>query len=56
MDDQGGYAVIQTANQAGLTKAPRKFARSLAYEVTPVVDLAEGVGFHSAGVAFRESV
>ncbi len=56
IDGQGGYAVIETDNQAGLMDEVSKFVTWLEFEVVPVVDIMDGVAALSAGADFRDSV
>lgn len=56
VDNQGGYAVVETDNPAGIIDGPSKFVTFNEFEVIPVVDIAEGVAQFAAGVEFRESI
>jgi uncharacterized protein DUF3303 len=56
MDGRGGYAVVETDNAASLMDAPAKFGTWLEFEITPVLDIVDGVTQLGAGAAFRESI
>jgi Protein of unknown function (DUF3303) len=56
VDGGGGFAVIETANQAGLMDGVSKFVTWLEFDVVPVVDITDGVSQLAAGAEFRESV
>jgi hypothetical protein len=56
VDGQGGYAVVETDNPAGIGDGPSKFATFNEFEVIPVIDIADGVAENAAGVEFRESI
>jgi len=56
IDGEGGFAVIETANQAGLMDGVSKFVTWLEFEIVPVVDIMDGVSALAAGAEFRESV
>jgi hypothetical protein len=55
VDAQGGYALVETDNPAGLLDAPSKFGTWNEFEITPVVDILDGVTVLASGVEFRES-
>ena len=56
IDGEGGFAVIETDNQAGLLDGVSKFTTWLQFEIVPVVDIMDGVAVLAAGADFRESV
>ncbi len=56
VDGQGGCAVVETDNPEGLLDAPSKFGTWNEFEITPVIDIMDGVAVLAAGVEFRESV
>jgi hypothetical protein len=56
LDGEGGSAVIETENQAGLMDGVSKFLTWLEFEIVPVVDIMDGVAMLAAGAEFRESV
>jgi hypothetical protein len=56
VDGEGGFAVIETANQAGLMDGMTKFATWLEFDLVPVVDIMDAVSTLAAGAEFRESV
>ncbi len=56
VDGGGGFAVIETANQAGLMDGVSKFLTWLEFDIVPVIDIMEGVSNLAAGAEFRESV
>ncbi|KAA0235369.1 MAG: hypothetical protein JJLCMIEE_01725 [Acidimicrobiales bacterium] len=56
VDGQGGYAVVETDNPAGLQDAPTKFSPWLQFEVHPVVDIADNVVAVAEGAEFRETI
>jgi len=55
-DGQGGYAVVETDNPAGLNDAPTKFGTWLEFELIPVLDILDNVTALAAGAEFRESI
>ena len=56
IDGEGGFAVIETDNQAGLLEGVSKFTTWLQFDIVPVVDIMDGVAVLAAGAEFRESV
>lgn len=56
IDGEGGFAVIDTDNQAGLLDGVSKFTTWLEFDIVPVVDIMDGVSVLAAGADFRESV
>jgi len=56
LDGQGGFAVIETDNPAGLLAEVSKFTTWNEFAIVPVVDIVEGVTLGAAGADFRESV
>jgi len=56
VDGEGGFAVIETANQAGLMDGVSKFVTWLEFEIVPAVDIMDGESALAAGTEFRESV
>ena len=56
VDLQGGYAIIETDNPAGLHAEVAKFMTWSEFEVIPVLDIADSVALVQHGVEYRESV
>lgn len=56
VDGQGGFAVVETNNPAGLNDGPSKFGTWLEFEVFPVLDIMDNVATLATGSDFRESV
>jgi hypothetical protein len=56
VDNQGGFAFVETDNPAGLLEASSKFFTFNEVEIFPVVDIADGVARLYEGVEFRESI
>ena len=56
VDAQGGYAIVETDDQAGLADGPSKFGTWFEFEVVPVVDIGDGVAQLQAAIEFRESI
>src|ERR1700759_5040076 len=56
VDGQGGLAVIETDNPAGLLGEVVKFMTWAEFEVIPVLDVAISVPLVQRGVEYRESV
>ncbi len=56
LDGQGGYAVVETDSPEGLLDAPSKFGTWNEFEITPVIDIAEGVAVLATGAEFREAI
>jgi hypothetical protein len=56
IDGEGGAAVIETDNQAGLMDGTSKFTTWLEFDLIPVVDIMDGVSTLGQGTEFRESV
>jgi Protein of unknown function (DUF3303) len=55
IDGGGGFAVIETDNQAGLLDGVSKFITWLEFDIVPVLDIMDGVAVLAAGAEFRES-
>jgi hypothetical protein len=55
-DGQGGFAVVETDNLAGVALNNFKFAPYLNFEVHPVLDIEEGVGLMAEAAEFRKSI
>ena len=56
VDGSGGYAVVETDNPAGAAEGPAKFGPYFEFEVTPVLDVTEGVPLINEGIEFRDSI
>jgi hypothetical protein len=56
IDGQGGCAVVETDNVAGLGDATARFGTWLDYDIAPVMDVGDGVALLAKGAEFRESV
>jgi hypothetical protein len=56
IDGEGGFAVIETDDQAGLMDGVSKFLTWLEFDIVPVLDIMDGVATLAAGAEFRESV
>jgi Domain of unknown function (DUF3303) len=56
LDGRGGFAVVETDNPASAAEGPAKFGPYFDFEITPVVDVAEGVAAISEAIEFRDSV
>jgi hypothetical protein len=56
VDGQGGVAVIETDNPAGLAAEIDKFSPWQEFEVIPVIDLVESMPLAVAAAEFRKSV
>ncbi len=56
VDNQGGYAVVETDDPASLADGPAKSGTWFEFEVIPVVDITDGVAQLAAAVEFRESI
>jgi len=56
LDEQGGFAVIETDNPNDLTDAPSKFGPWAEYQIFPVADIAEAMQGLQQGVEFRGSI
>ena len=56
VDGEGGFAVIETDNQAGLLDGVSKFLTWLEFDIVPVVDITDAVSVLAAGAEYRESI
>ena len=56
IDGEGGAAVIETDNQAGLMDGTSKFTTWLEFDLIPMVDIMDGVSMLGKGAEFRDSV
>lgn len=56
LDNDGGFAVVETDNATDILRDVAKFGPWLKYEVTPVVDIQEVATANSEAIAFRDSV
>lgn len=56
VDGEGGFAVIETDNQAGLLDGVSKFLTWLEFDIVPVVDIMDAVPVLAAGAEYRESI
>ena len=56
VDGEGGFAVIETDNQAGLLDGVSKFLTWLEFDIVPVVDIMDAVSVLAAGAEYRESI
>ena len=54
-DGRGGLLICETDDLASIDAAVAQFLPWLDYEVTPVVDIADGVGNLAAGMAWARS-
>jgi hypothetical protein len=56
IDGEGGYAVIQTDNAAGILAEIAKFGPYVEFSVHPVVDQADAVQMLNEGIGFRNGI
>ena len=56
IDGEGGAAVIETDNQAGIMDGTSKFTTWLEFNLVPVVDITDGVSTLANAAEFRDSV
>jgi hypothetical protein len=55
-DGQGGFAVVETDNLAGVALSSFKFSPYLETAVYPVLDIQEGTGLLAEAAEFRKSI
>ncbi|HTU37995.1 MAG TPA: DUF3303 family protein [Acidimicrobiales bacterium] len=56
LDNNGGFAVIETESPMDILRDVSKFEPWLRYEVIPVVDVQDLAGANDEGLNFRESI
>ena len=56
LDGNGGCLVAETDNPASVAEGPAKFGPYFEFEVTPVMDITEGVQLVNEGADFRDSI
>ncbi|HWA66171.1 MAG TPA: DUF3303 family protein [Mycobacteriales bacterium] len=56
LDGNGGAAIVETDDIAGLGRAPQLFAPWLSYEIHPVIDIADGAAMAHEAVQSREAM
>jgi len=56
LDNNGGFAVVETENAMDILRDVSKFEPWLTYEVTPVVDIQDLAVANNEAVDFRESI
>jgi Protein of unknown function (DUF3303) len=56
LDGTGGFAVVETDNPADILDGVTKFGPLNAFDLHPVVDLADWIQSAQEGVEFRESI
>ena len=56
LDGTGGCAIVETDNPASVAEGPAKFAPYFDFEVTPMLDITDGVPLLSEAIEFRDSV
>ena len=56
LDGNGGAAVVETDNPLSVLEGPSKFGPYFDFQVTPVVDIMDGVSVGQEGIEFRNSI
>jgi hypothetical protein len=56
IDGQGGYALIESDNPAGLLEDAAKFSDTFVFETVPVLDMMEAVPVFNTAMQWRESL
>jgi hypothetical protein len=56
LDTAGGYAVVESDNPLLVAEGPAKFAPWFNFEVTPVVDMTDGLPVAQEAIDFRDSI
>jgi hypothetical protein len=56
LDGTGGCAVVETDNPASVAEGPAKFGPYFEFEITPMLDITEGVQIVNEAADFRESI
>ncbi|HYU39057.1 MAG TPA: DUF3303 family protein [Acidimicrobiia bacterium] len=56
LDGAGGCAVVETDNPASVAEGPSKFGPYFDFEITPMLDITEGVPLLNEGIEFRDSI
>ena len=56
LDGNGGYAVVETDNATNVLDSAAKFGPWFEFQVTPVVDIAEGTPVASQAIEWRDSI
>ena len=55
-DGNGGFAVVESDSLAAVAGEISKFIPYFAFDLYPVMDVAEGAGLGAEAIAFRDSV
>ena len=56
IDGEGGYAIVESDNPAGVMDGPVKFMPWFEFTVTPVIDIMAGIPIFNEGIEFRKSI
>ena len=56
LDGEGGYAVVESDNPASVLEGPSKFGPWFEFNVTPVIDIMDGVSVFNDAVEYRKSI
>jgi hypothetical protein len=56
LDGTGGCAVVETDNPASVAEGPSKFSPYFEFEITPMLDIAEGIPLLNEGIEYRDSI
>ena len=56
VDNNGGFAVVETENPTDILRDVAKFEPWLRYEVTPVVDIGDLAAANNEAIDFRDSI
>ena len=56
LDGNGGYALVETDDAVGLLDGPSKFGTLFEFQVTPVIDITEGVPVANEAIEWRDSI
>jgi hypothetical protein len=56
LDTQGGYAVVETDDPKLAAEGPAKFSPWFDFEVTPVLDMTDGLPIAEEALDFRASI
>jgi hypothetical protein len=55
VDSRGGMLIVETDDLASIDRSVAQFLPWLEYDVTPVLDIADGAGSLAAGMAWARS-
>lgn len=56
LDGNGGYAVVESDDPLAVYEGPSKFGVAFEFDVSPVIDIMDGIPVGNEAIEFRKSI